>query len=82
MNRFSYIPRLRFPTEIEFEPIQLCNALCFTCPYTKLQEDKEYRGKRMGRDNISALLTDFGNLLKKIILKVELLLIHTDILIP
>lgn len=65
MNRFSYIPRLRFPTEIEFEPIQLCNALCFTCPYTKLQEDKEYRGKRMGRDNISALLTDFGNLLKK-----------------
>ena len=45
-NKFTYIPRLKFPTELEFEPIQLCNALCFTCPYTSLQEDPEYRGKK------------------------------------
>ncbi len=65
LNNYTYIPRLKFPTELEFEPIQLCNALCFTCPYTTLQEDKEYRGKKMSREKISLLLTDFGNLLKK-----------------
>ena len=65
INNNLLIPRLKFPTEMEFEPIQLCNALCFTCPYTFLQEDKNYRGKKMGRDNINILLNDFGNLLKK-----------------
>ena len=54
-----------FPTELEFEPIQLCNALCFVCPYTRLQNDKEYRGKKMSRDQIEYVLKDFGNLLKK-----------------
>ncbi len=65
INNKLPIPRLKFPIEIEFEPIQLCNALCFTCPYTFLQQDKNYRGKKMGRDNIDILLSDFGNLLKK-----------------
>ena len=46
LNNFTNIPRLKFPTELEFEPIQLCNALCFTCPYTLLQENSEYRGKK------------------------------------
>ena len=59
------IPRLKFPTELEFEPIQLCNAMCFTCPYTFLQENRDYRGKKMGRDNINILLKNFGELLIK-----------------
>ena len=65
LNNFTNIPRLKFPTELEFEPIQLCNALCFTCPYTLLQENSEYRGKKMSREKISLLLEDFGTLLKK-----------------
>ena len=59
-------PRFKFPTELEFEPIQLCNALCFTCPYTFLQESKEYRGKKMSREQIQNLLEQFGDLLIKI----------------
>lgn len=65
INKNFLIPRLKFPTELEFEPVQLCNALCFTCPYTKLQKDASYRGKKMSREKIGLLLTDFGNLLKK-----------------
>lgn len=65
LSKYTYLPRLKFPTELEFEPIQLCNALCFSCPYTSLQENPEYKGKKMSRDNITLLLTDFGNLLKK-----------------
>jgi hypothetical protein len=65
INKNFLIPRLKFPTELEFEPVQLCNALCFTCPYTTLQKDDSYRGKAMSREKIALLLTDFGNLLKK-----------------
>lgn len=64
-NSYLKIPRLAFPTELEFEPIQLCNALCFTCPYPRLQEDKEYRGKKMSREKIKILLNDFGDLISK-----------------
>lgn len=59
------IPRLKFPTELEFEPIQLCNAKCFTCPYTFLEKEPDYKNVRMSRENIEVLLSDFGNLLKK-----------------
>lgn len=59
------IPRLSFPTELEFEPIQLCNAKCFTCPYSRLSESKEYLGKKMERDQIEDLLDQFGKLIKK-----------------
>lgn len=61
----ALLPRLRFPTELEFEPVQLCNAKCFCCPYTWLQEDREYRGKKMSREQIEALLTDFGETLRR-----------------
>ncbi len=64
-NSVLKVPRLPFPTEMEFEPIQLCNAKCFVCPYTRLQEDKDYRGKKMSREQIDFVLSDFGNLLKK-----------------
>lgn len=57
--------RLRFPTELEFEPIQVCNAKCFTCPYTTLSEDPDYTKQKMTRDQVENLLSQFGELLKK-----------------
>jgi len=65
INYYIKIPRLSFPSELEFEPIQLCNALCFTCPYTILQKDNNYIGKKMSREQIKLLLTDFAGLIKK-----------------
>ena len=57
--------RLNFPTELEFEPIQLCNAKCFTCPYTKLSQLPDYTKQRMSRQQIEKLLTNFyENLLR------------------
>ena len=53
------------PTELAFEPIQLCNAACFMCPYTWLSKDKEYRGVRMTREQIKILIEDYAALLKK-----------------
>ena len=53
------------PTELAFEPIQLCNAACFMCPYTWLSKNKEYRGVRMTRKQIRAMLEDYGALLLK-----------------
>ena len=57
--------RLKFPTELEFEPIQVCNAKCFTCPYTTLSEDPDYTKQKMTRDQIESLLSQFGELIKK-----------------
>ena len=53
------------PPELSFEPIQLCNATCFMCPYTWLSKDKEYRGKRMTKDQIKTLIEDYAQLLKR-----------------
>jgi len=64
LEKIKY-PRFKFPTELEFEPVQLCNALCFTCPYTSLQESKEYKRKKMPREKIQNLLEQFGDLLIK-----------------
>ena len=52
--------RLSFPTLMSFEPIQLCNAACFCCPYSWLKDDVDYKGKRMSRENISDLINQFG----------------------
>lgn len=60
--KYTKIP---IPTFIAFEPINLCNAKCFCCPYTTLSEDKTYHGKRMSRDQIQMLLEDYGTLIKK-----------------
>jgi MoaA/NifB/PqqE/SkfB family radical SAM enzyme len=57
--------QLPFPTELAFEPVQLCNASCFCCPYSWLKEDDEYRGKAMTRKQIKALLDDFGSVRKR-----------------
>ena len=53
------------PMSIAFEPINLCNAKCFCCPYTTLSEDKSYHGKRMTREQIGKLLYNYGSLIKK-----------------
>ena len=53
------------PIELAFEPINLCNAKCFCCPYTYLEKDKEYRGKRMSDERIKSLLEDFADCIKK-----------------
>ena len=48
-ERMKYT-KIPIPTFIAFEPINLCNAKCFCCPYTTLSEDKEYHGKKMSRE--------------------------------
>ena len=53
------------PTELIFEPINLCNAKCFCCPYSWLGESKEYRSQKMSHEQIKILLNDFASLLKK-----------------
>ena len=60
--KYTKIP---IPTFIAFEPINLCNAKCFCCPYTTLSEDKEYLGKRMSREQLKFLFDDYGALIKK-----------------
>ena len=40
-------PHLPIPTEIAFEPVNLCNAKCFCCPYSWLGEDKNYTSKKI-----------------------------------
>ncbi|SVB51545.1 uncharacterized protein METZ01_LOCUS204399, partial [marine metagenome] len=58
-------PLLPIPTELSFEPINLCNAKCYCCPYAWLGEDKEYRGKKMSTKQITLLMNSFADLLKK-----------------
>jgi hypothetical protein len=53
------------PVELAFEPVNLCNAKCFCCPYTFLQEDKEYRGQKMSEAQIGELIGQFAAGLEK-----------------
>jgi len=53
------------PTSIAFEPINLCNAKCYCCPYTTLSEDKTYHGQLMTKEQLGTLLHDYGSLIKK-----------------
>ena len=53
------------PTSIAFEPINLCNARCYCCPYTTLSQDTTYHGKAMSQGQIGTLLHDYGSLIKK-----------------
>ena len=57
--------QIPLPTSIAFEPINLCNAKCYCCPYTTLSEDKTYHGKQMTQEQIGTLLHDYGSLIKK-----------------
>ena len=58
------ILRYKFPTEIEFEPLQVCNASCFSCPYDWLKEEPGYTKKRMSEKEIDILLNKFGENLR------------------
>lgn len=60
-NLYGQLP---FPTELAFEPVQLCNASCFCCPYSWLKDDDAYRGKTMSREQIRQLLDEFGSVRK------------------
>jgi hypothetical protein len=53
------------PTSIAFEPINLCNAKCYCCPYTTLSQDTNYHGKQMTKEQLGKLLHDYGSLIKK-----------------
>ena len=66
MSRIQY-REIPLPTSIAFEPINLCNAKCYCCPYTTLSEDKTYHGKVMSKEQIGMLLHDYGSLIKKIL---------------
>lgn len=61
----NVLGQFRFPTKLAFEPVQLCNASCFCCPYSWLKEDDEYRGKAMSREQIGKLLHEFGSVRQK-----------------
>ena len=61
-NPYGQLP---FPTELAFEPVQLCNASCFCCPYSWLKDDTTYRGKRMKRRQIATLIEEFGSVRQK-----------------
>ena len=47
------------PVSIAFEPINLCNAKCFCCPYTTLSEDKTYHGVKMTRKQIALEVIEY-----------------------
>jgi hypothetical protein len=64
-QRMTFDLTLPTPIELAFEPINLCNARCFCCPYTYLEKDKEYRGKKMSDERIKTLLEDFADGIKK-----------------
>lgn len=53
------------PIELAFEPINLCNARCFCCPYTFLEKDKEYRGKRMSEEQVRTIIDQFADGIKE-----------------
>ena len=53
------------PISIAFEPINLCNAKCFCCPYTEYSEDKTFTSQKMSVEQITQLMDNWGRLLKK-----------------
>ena len=53
------------PTSLAFEPINLCNAKCFCCPYTEFSEDKTFTSQKMSVEQITQLIEDWAGLLKK-----------------
>ena len=47
------------PLALAFEPINLCNAKCFCCPYTEFSEDKSFITQKMSREQITTLIEDW-----------------------
>ena len=53
------------PTSLMFEPINLCNAKCFSCPYTEYSMDKTFTSQKMSVEQTTQLMDDWASLLKK-----------------
>ena len=47
------------PLALAFEPINLCNARCFCCPYTEFADDKSFIKQRMSKEQITTLIEDW-----------------------
>ena len=62
MQELLYSP---IPVCLAFEPINLCNAKCFCCPYTEFAADKTFTSQKMSVEQITQLIDDWGNLLRK-----------------
>jgi hypothetical protein len=62
MQQLLYSP---IPTSIAFEPINLCNAKCFCCPYTEFSDDKTFTSQKMSKEQITQLMDNWASLLKK-----------------
>ncbi len=61
-NTILYSP---IPTSLMFEPINLCNAKCFSCPYTEYSTDKTFTSQKMSVEQITQLIDNWGSLLRK-----------------
>ena len=62
MQQLLYSP---IPLCIAFEPINLCNAQCFCCPYTEFATDKIFTKEKMSKEQVTQLIEDWASLLKK-----------------
>ena len=62
MQELLYSP---IPFSIAFEPINLCNAKCFCCPYTEFSDDKTFTSQKMSKEQITQLMDNWASLLKK-----------------
>ena len=47
------------PLALAFEPINLCNARCFCCPYTEFADDKSFIKQKMSKEQITTLIEDW-----------------------
>lgn len=50
---------VEYPQILHFEPINLCQASCFMCPYSWLKDDPSFYKKTMAPYKIELLLADF-----------------------
>jgi len=62
MQQLLYSP---IPLCLAIEPINLCNAQCFCCPYTEFAMDKTFTKEKMSKEQITQLIEDWASLLKK-----------------
>ena len=53
------------PLALAFEPINLCNARCFCCPYTEFADDKSFITQKMSKEQIKVLIEDWVSELDK-----------------
>ena len=47
------------PLALAFEPINLCNARCFCCPYTEFADDKSFIKQKMSKEQVTIMIEDW-----------------------